>query len=65
MGDDIDVELAAIADRIDARRTAERADRDRQRELIRRAVRDDGRTWSDVQAAARVSRRTLRRALAD
>lgn len=58
-------ELADIADRIDARRAAERADRERQRELIRHAIRVDGRTWSDVEAEARVSRPTLRRALRD
>lgn len=63
--EDMDGELAQIADRIDARRVADRADRARQRELIRQAIRVDGRTWNDVQGEARVSRPTLRRALRD
>lgn len=55
-------ELERIADRIERRAEAERADRARQRELLRQRI-AAGRTWSQVIAEARVSRPTLAAAL--
>lgn len=55
-------ELEQIAKRIRVRDEADRADRARQRELIRERI-AEGRSWDDVQAEARVSRPTISRAL--
>ena len=55
-------ELEAIAARIRIHEGGLRAERARQRELIRERIRD-GRTWDEVQAEAHVSRPTIASAL--
>lgn len=52
-------ELRKIAQRCDRRETDERADRKRQRELVRE-MRAEGFTWDAMQEAAQISRTTLR-----
>lgn len=56
-------ELAQLAKRIRARDAQQVADRARQRQLMRELV-ADGHTWDAVQQVAKVSRPTLRNALA-
>ena len=55
-------ELAKIAERIRQRDAHQAADRERQRTIMRELI-AEGHTWDEVQAAARVSRQTLRNAL--
>jgi hypothetical protein len=56
-------ELEKIAERVKARDAVNAKDRARQRQLIRQRIREDGHTWSQVEAEARVSRATIRDAL--
>lgn len=54
-----ETELAEIAERIRTRDAAQRADRRRQRELVRRLIQREGSTWTHAQEVARVSRATI------
>lgn len=55
-------ELTKLAERIRTRDDEQRADRARQRVIMRELV-AQGHTWDSVQSAAQVTRKTLSRAL--